>query len=70
MVANSAAGTVVGTAEGGYAIEQATKPQTPGYGLTDSPAGQLAWTVEKFKTWSDCGDDLEVLSRRTSCSTT
>jgi pimeloyl-ACP methyl ester carboxylesterase len=46
-------------AEGGYAIEQATKPQTVGYGLTDSPVGQLAWIVEKFKTWSDCGDDLE-----------
>jgi hypothetical protein len=27
--------------------------------LTDSPVGQLAWIVEKFKTWSDCGDDLE-----------
>jgi len=46
-------------AEGGYLVEQATKPQTLGYGLTDSPAGQLAWIVEKFKTWSDCGDDLE-----------
>jgi len=46
-------------AEGGYAIEQGTKPQTVGYGLTDSPAGQLAWIVEKFKTWSDCGDDVE-----------
>jgi hypothetical protein len=41
------------------AVEQATKPQTFGYGLTDSPAGQLAWIVEKFKTWSDCGGDLE-----------
>ena len=46
-------------AEIGYAIEQGTKPQTLGYGLTDSPVGQLAWIVEKFKTWSDCGDDLE-----------
>jgi len=46
-------------AEVGYAVEQATKPQTLGYGLTDSPVGQLAWIVEKFKTWSDCGDDLE-----------
>ena len=46
-------------AESGYAIEQGTKPQTVGYGLTDSPVGQLAWIVEKFKTWSDCGDDLE-----------
>jgi epoxide hydrolase len=46
-------------AEGGYAIEQGTKPQTLGYGLTDSPVGQLAWIVEKFQTWSGCGDDLE-----------
>jgi epoxide hydrolase len=46
-------------AEIGYAVEQGTKPQTLGYGLTDSPVGQLAWIVEKFKTWSDCGDDLE-----------
>jgi pimeloyl-ACP methyl ester carboxylesterase len=47
------------TAEVGYAIEQGTKPQTLGYGLTDSPVGQLAWIVEKFKTWSDSGDYLE-----------
>jgi hypothetical protein len=46
-------------AGGGYLAEQGTKPQTLGYGLTDSPVGQLAWIVEKFKTWSDCGDDLE-----------
>jgi epoxide hydrolase len=46
-------------AEFGYALEQGTKPQTLGYGLTDSPVGQLAWIVEKFKTWSDCGDKLE-----------
>ena len=46
-------------AEVGYAVEQGTKPQTLGYGLTDSPVGQLAWIVEKFKTWSDSGDDLE-----------
>jgi pimeloyl-ACP methyl ester carboxylesterase len=46
-------------AEVGYAIEQGSKPQTLGYGLTDSPVGQLAWIVEKFKTWSDCGDGLE-----------
>jgi pimeloyl-ACP methyl ester carboxylesterase len=48
-----------GEVEGGYSIEQATKPQTVGYGLTDSPVGQLAWIVEKFKTWSDCGEDVE-----------
>src|SRR5258708_24022670 len=33
-------------AEGGYAIEQGTKPQTVAYGLTDSPVGQLAWIGE------------------------
>ena len=37
----------------GYTVEQATKPQTLGYGLNDSPAGLLAWIVEKFHTWSD-----------------
>src|SRR6202051_1809087 len=30
---------------------QATRPQTVAYGLTDSPVGQLAWIVEKFKEW-------------------
>jgi pimeloyl-ACP methyl ester carboxylesterase len=37
----------------GYAIIQATRPRTVSYGLTDSPAGQLAWIVEKFKEWTD-----------------
>jgi pimeloyl-ACP methyl ester carboxylesterase len=37
----------------GYAIVQATRPQTLAYALTDSPAGQLAWIVEKFKEWTD-----------------
>ena len=32
---------------------QSTKPQTLGYSLNDSPAGLLAWMVEKFRTWSD-----------------
>ncbi len=40
--------------EGAYAIEQGTKPQTLGVGLNDSPAGLLAWIVEKFCSWSDC----------------
>jgi pimeloyl-ACP methyl ester carboxylesterase len=40
--------------EAGYAHEQATKPQTLGVALNDSPAGLLAWTLEKFRTWSDC----------------
>jgi pimeloyl-ACP methyl ester carboxylesterase len=36
----------------GYFQIQATRPQTLAYGLTDSPAGQLAWIVEKFKEWT------------------
>ena len=39
----------------GYGAIQATKPQTVGYGLTDSPAGQLAWIAEKFGQWTDGG---------------
>ena len=27
--------------------------------LNDSPAGWPAWIVEKFRTWSDCGGDVE-----------
>ncbi|GLQ57126.1 epoxide hydrolase family protein [Devosia nitrariae] len=37
----------------GYARQQGTKPQTLAYGLGDSPAGQLAWIVEKFKEWTN-----------------
>jgi microsomal epoxide hydrolase len=40
--------------ESGYALEQGTKPQTLGVALNDSPAGLLAWIVEKFRAWSDC----------------
>ncbi len=36
----------------GYFEIQANRPQTLAYGLTDSPAGQLAWIVEKFKEWT------------------
>jgi epoxide hydrolase len=36
-----------------YAMLQSTRPQTLAYGLADSPAGQLAWIVEKFKEWTD-----------------
>jgi epoxide hydrolase len=39
----------------GYGAIQATRPQTVGYGLTDSPAGQLAWIAEKFGEWTDGG---------------
>lgn len=42
----------------GYLEIQATKPQTLGYGLNDSPVGLCAWITEKFRTWSDCGGDV------------
>ena len=38
--------------QGYYAI-QSTRPMTLAYGLTDSPAGQLAWVAEKFEDWTD-----------------
>ena len=37
----------------GYRSVQATRPQTLSYALTDSPVGQLAWIVEKFREWTD-----------------
>lgn len=40
--------------ETGYYLQQATRPQTLAYGLTDSPVGQLAWIIEKFREWTDC----------------
>jgi pimeloyl-ACP methyl ester carboxylesterase len=42
----------------GYSAIQSTRPQTLAYGLHDSPAGQLAWIVEKFKEWTDPAADL------------
>ena len=48
----------------GYSAEQSTRPQTLGYGLTDSPAGQCAWILEKFWAWTDCdGHPEHALSR-------
>jgi epoxide hydrolase len=39
--------------QSGYMKLQSTRPQTLAYALTDSPVGQLAWIVEKFKEWTD-----------------
>ncbi|MFD1321173.1 epoxide hydrolase family protein [Micromonospora sonneratiae] len=43
----------------GYARIQSTRPQTLAYALTDSPVGQLAWIIEKFKEWTDSTDAPE-----------
>lgn len=37
---------------------QATKPQTLGYALQDSPVGLCAWLTEKFRTWTDCDGEI------------
>ncbi|GAB3947356.1 epoxide hydrolase [Kribbella albertanoniae] len=39
--------------EFGYIAIQSTRPQTIGYGLVDSPVGQLAWIMDKFHAWTD-----------------
>lgn len=50
--------------DSGYSKQQATRPQTIGYGLVDSPVGQAAWILEKFWAWMDCNGHPEtVLSR-------
>jgi pimeloyl-ACP methyl ester carboxylesterase len=48
----------------GYSTQQSTRPQTLGYGLADSPAGQCAWIVEKLWAWTDnVGDPTSALTR-------
>jgi epoxide hydrolase len=42
----------------GYFQIQATRPQTLAYALSDSPAGQLAWVVDKFKEWTHPASEL------------
>jgi hypothetical protein len=50
--------------DSGYSREHATRPQTVGYGLIDSPAFLAAWIVEKFWSWTDHDGPLDaVLSR-------
>ena len=41
-----------------YLEIQSTRPQTLGYALSDSPVGQLAWMVEKYKEWTDSDKQL------------
>src|SRR5579862_1993071 len=39
--------------QSGYFREQGTRPQTIGYPLADSAAGQALWIYEKFQAWTD-----------------
>jgi len=50
--------------DSGYSKQQSTRPQSLGYGLADSPAGQAAWILEKFWAWTDCkGNPENALTR-------
>jgi epoxide hydrolase len=48
-----------GASESGYSGQMATRPQTVGYALNDSPAGLCAWILEKFRAWTDCAGHPE-----------
>ncbi|KAJ3516690.1 hypothetical protein NLJ89_g962 [Agrocybe chaxingu] len=50
--------------QAGFYMLQATKPQTLGYSLADSPAGLLGWIYEKLVAWTDnyAWEDDEVLT--------
>ncbi|MFH8663180.1 hypothetical protein [Streptomyces afghaniensis] len=54
---HGAIGMFAAVGSGSLAI-QPTRPQSLAYGLTDSPAGQLAWSIEKFKEWSNPAAEL------------
>jgi pimeloyl-ACP methyl ester carboxylesterase len=50
--------------DSGYSKQQSTRPQTLGYGLSDSPIGQSAWILEKFYQWTDCDGHPENVLKR------
>ena len=45
--------------ESAYMMQHATKPQTIGLALADTPIGFAAWICEKFHGWGDTGGDIE-----------
>lgn len=48
--------------QSGYQIEQIQTPQTIGYALTDSPAGQAAWLLDLYRRWMDHdGDPVQAV---------
>jgi pimeloyl-ACP methyl ester carboxylesterase len=60
--------------DSGYSQEHATRPQTIGYALVDSPTALSAWIIEKFWAWTDCDGHPRTCSPGTSswtisCST-
>jgi hypothetical protein len=47
--------------DSGYSREHATRPQTIGYALVDSPVALAAWIVEKFWSWTDHSGALDTV---------
>lgn len=45
--------------DGGYSEIMCTRPDTIAAALRDSPAGLVAWLIDKYRDWSDCDGDLE-----------
>ena len=43
----------------GYSAMMVTRPQTVGYGLSDSPVGLAAWMYDKFAQWTFSGGEPE-----------
>jgi pimeloyl-ACP methyl ester carboxylesterase len=43
----------------GYSEIMWTRPDTIAAALADSPAGLVAWIIDKYRDWSDCQGDLE-----------
>jgi pimeloyl-ACP methyl ester carboxylesterase len=48
------------TQDQGYSEIMWTRPDTIAAALIDSPAGLVAWIIDKYRDWSDCGGDLET----------
>jgi pimeloyl-ACP methyl ester carboxylesterase len=48
-----------GRDDAAYLQLQSTRPQTPAFGLSDSPAGLAAWIVEKYREWTDCDGEVD-----------
>jgi len=44
----------------GYSEIMWTRPDTIAAALADSPAGLVAWIIDKYRDWSDCHGDLET----------
>ncbi|MEO0033798.1 MAG: hypothetical protein RIS94_3556, partial [Pseudomonadota bacterium] len=52
----------------GYSTQQATRPQTVGYALVDSPVGLAGWIYEKMWAWTDnAGAPEDALTRDAMC---